>query len=54
MKKLLTIVMLSCIFIAAKSQVYVQGGVNLANITANEIAGKRRIIICLQHLMQVF
>ena len=33
MKKLLTIVMLSCIFNAAKSQVYVQGGVNLANIT---------------------
>ena len=33
MKKLLTIVMLTGIFANAKSQVYVQGGVNLANIT---------------------
>ena len=33
MKKLLTIVMLTGIFTNAKSQVYVQGGVNLANIT---------------------
>lgn len=33
MKKLLSVVMLCGIFITAKSQVYVQGGVNLANIT---------------------
>jgi hypothetical protein len=33
MKKLLMIAMLSGIFTIAKSQVYVQGGVNLANIT---------------------
>lgn len=33
MKKLLTIVMLTGIFTNAKSQVYLQGGVNLANIT---------------------
>lgn len=33
MKKLLTIVMLTGIFANASSQVYIQGGVNLANIT---------------------
>ena len=33
MKKLLTTVLLSSIFAGARSQVYVQGGVNLANIT---------------------
>ncbi|MEP6948774.1 MAG: outer membrane beta-barrel protein [Ginsengibacter sp.] len=33
MKKLLTIAMLTGIFANAQSQVYVQGGVNLANIT---------------------
>jgi Outer membrane protein beta-barrel domain len=33
MKKLLTIAMLTGIFANAKSQVYIQGGVNLANIT---------------------
>ena len=32
MKKLLTTVLLSSIFAGARSQVYVQGGVNLANI----------------------
>ncbi len=33
MKKLLSLALLCGIFISAKSQVYVQGGVNLANIT---------------------
>ena len=33
MKKLLSVVMLCGIFITAKCQVYVQGGLNLANIT---------------------
>ena len=36
MKKLLSIVFCSIIFITAKSQVYVQAGVNLSNITTSQ------------------
>src|SRR4026208_784209 len=39
MKKLLTIVMLTGILSNARSQVYVQGGVNFANITKSESGG---------------
>jgi Outer membrane protein beta-barrel domain len=39
MKKLLTIAMLTGIFVNARSQVYVQGGVNLANITNTKSGG---------------
>ena len=39
MKKLLTIVLCSFLFIAAKSQVYVQGGLNLSNITTTNSGG---------------
>ncbi|MDQ2718280.1 MAG: PorT family protein [Bacteroidota bacterium] len=39
MKKLLAIAFFAGTFITAKSQVYVQGGVNLANITKNKSGG---------------
>ncbi|MEO8766283.1 MAG: porin family protein [Ginsengibacter sp.] len=39
MKKLLTIVLFTAIYVTASSQVYIQGGVNLANITKTNSGG---------------
>ncbi|HET7118694.1 MAG TPA: porin family protein [Hanamia sp.] len=39
MKKLLTVVVCAMVFTTAKSQIYVQGGLNLANITTTNTGG---------------
>lgn len=39
MKKLLTVVVCALVFTTAKSQIYVQGGLNLANITTTNSGG---------------